>query len=205
MNKDKIVSIAMICHQANKAYCHSIGDHTQKDWDYAEQWQRDSAIKGVEFRLNNPLAGDDAQHNAWMQEKVDQGWVYGPEKDAERKEHPCLVPFGSLPLDQQIKDKLFCAIVDAHIVRATVPFGDAVKAALNGKAIMRIGWNASGMFAYIVPANAFPAQTEVAKRYFGDKLVPYRPYWALKTAQGDIETWAPSGSDSLADDWIIFD
>jgi hypothetical protein len=32
----------------------------------AQQWQRDSAIKGVEFKLDNPDAGHDAQHNAWM-------------------------------------------------------------------------------------------------------------------------------------------
>jgi hypothetical protein len=29
----------------------------QKDWDEAQQWQRDSAIKGVEFKLDNPDAG----------------------------------------------------------------------------------------------------------------------------------------------------
>jgi hypothetical protein len=34
-----------------------------KDWDEAQQWQRDSAIKGVEFKLDNP-DGHDAQHNA---------------------------------------------------------------------------------------------------------------------------------------------
>lgn len=59
------------------------------------------------------------------------------------------------------------------------------------------------MFAYIVPANSYPAQTGVAKDYWGEKLVPYRAYWALKTAQEDVAMWAPSGSDSLAEDWII--
>jgi hypothetical protein len=41
-----------------------------KDWDEAQQWQRDSAIKGVEFKLDNPDAGHDAQHNAWMADKI---------------------------------------------------------------------------------------------------------------------------------------
>jgi hypothetical protein len=31
---------------------------------------RDSAIKGVEFKLDNPDAGHDAQHNAWMADKT---------------------------------------------------------------------------------------------------------------------------------------
>jgi hypothetical protein len=45
-----------------------------KDWDEAQQWQRDSAIKG-EFKLDNPDAGHDAQHNAWMADKIADGWV----------------------------------------------------------------------------------------------------------------------------------
>jgi len=68
----------------------------------------------------------------------------------------------------------------------------------------RTGWNGQGMFAYIVPAASYPAQTGVAKEYFGENaMVPYREYWALKTAQDDVATWAPSGSDTLAEDWMI--
>ena len=105
--------IAPICHAANKGWCEANGDWSQKDWKEAEQWQRDSAISGVNFKLNNPDAGHDAQHNSWMKEKVDDGWVYGKVKDAEAKTHPCIVPFESLPEFQQKKDALFCAIVDA--------------------------------------------------------------------------------------------
>jgi hypothetical protein len=39
------------------------GDNSQKTGT-KQQWQRDSAIKGVEFKLDNPDAGHDAQHNA---------------------------------------------------------------------------------------------------------------------------------------------
>jgi hypothetical protein len=64
----------------------------------------------------------------------------------------------------------------------------------------------AGMFAYIVPASQYPAITGVAKEYWGEgNFVPYRAYWALKTAQEDVATWAPSGSDSLAEDWSILD
>jgi hypothetical protein len=83
-------------------------------------------------------------------------------------------------------------------------FGQAVEAAKLGKKVARKGWNGANMFAYIVPAASYPAQTEAAKETFGD-LVPYRAYWALKTAQNDIATWSPSGSDSLAEDWVILE
>lgn len=105
--------IAEACHEANKIWCEGNGDHSQKHWSDAEQWQRDSAIMGVKFRINNANAKHDAQHNAWMKDKIDAGWVYGEIKDAEAKTHPCIVPFDQLPLFQQKKDVLFCAIVDA--------------------------------------------------------------------------------------------
>jgi len=89
-------------------------------------------------------------------------------------------------------------------MKNNLDFGAAIKAAKEGKRVCREGWNGAGMYAYIVPANSYPAQTEAAKKQFGD-LVPYRAYWALKTAQNDVATWAPSGSDSLAEDWIILD
>lgn len=82
-------------------------------------------------------------------------------------------------------------------------FGQAIEFAKQGKKVARKGWNGQGMFAYIVPANSYPAQTGVAKEYWGDKLVPYKEYWALKTAQEDIAMWSPSGSDTLAEDWMV--
>lgn len=84
-------------------------------------------------------------------------------------------------------------------------FGQAIEAAKQGKKVARKGWNGSGMFAYIVPANSYPAQTELGKKYWGERVLPYRKYWALKTAQEDVAMWAPSGTDSLAEDWEIVD
>ena len=86
----------------------------------------------------------------------------------------------------------------------TMDFGDAIRALKQGSRVAREGWNGSGMFAYLVPAASYPAQTGVAKAYFGDSaMVPYREYLALKTAQGDVATWAPSCSDALAEDWTV--
>ena len=48
-------------------------------------------------------------------------------------------------------------------------FGQAIEAAKQGKKIAREGWNGNGMFAYIVPAQSFPAQTEIAKKSFWRK------------------------------------
>jgi len=91
-----------------------------------------------------------------------------------------------------------------EVLSESLTFGEAIEAAKSGHKIARKGWNGAGMFAYIVPANSYPAQTGVAKSHFGENaMVPYRAYWALKTAQEDVTAWAPSGSDSLAEDWMI--
>ena len=45
------VQIASICHEANRAYCLSIGDESQPEWATAPDWQRVSAINGVRFHL----------------------------------------------------------------------------------------------------------------------------------------------------------
>jgi hypothetical protein len=107
-----IVQIAIFCHQANKLWCELNEDYSQKNWLEAEDWQRQSTITGVIFRIGNSDKGHDAQHNAWLDDKKKDGWVYGEVKDAEAKTHPCIVPFEELPEFQKKKDALFCAIVD---------------------------------------------------------------------------------------------
>lgn len=109
---DSVEQMAYVCHQANKAWCELNGDFSQKDWSEAEPWQVESAVNGVLHRLKHFNAGPDHSHNNWMKEKLANGWKYGPTKNTETKEHPCLVPYAELPQAQQLKDQLFCAIVD---------------------------------------------------------------------------------------------
>jgi hypothetical protein len=117
VNGTALKHIAETCHEANRAYCRTIGDDSQPTWDDAPEWQRESAMNGVRFHVQNPEAGDSASHDNWMKEKVDAGWVYGPEKlpDATPPTHHCIVPFEQLPPEQQAKDRLFRAIVHALI------------------------------------------------------------------------------------------
>ena len=106
-------AIAKVCHEANKALCEGLGDTSQVAWDDAPEWQRTSAVNGVMFNLNNPDSPASASHDSWLEEKRADGWTYGPVKDAEKKEHPCFVPYEALPAEQQAKDHLFKGIVAA--------------------------------------------------------------------------------------------
>lgn len=108
-----IDEIARVCHEVNRAICEAAGDHSQEPWDQAEQWQRDSAIKGVQFAVQNPNAPASAQHDAWMADKLADGWRHGEVKDAQAKTHPCIVPYDALPFEQRVKDHTFRAVVAA--------------------------------------------------------------------------------------------
>jgi hypothetical protein len=109
------VQIARICHEVNRTYCEAIGDTSQKPWPEAEIWQQQSALLGVEFLIDHPDAPPSAQHEAWRKTKEKEGWVYGPVKDSAKKTHPCMVSYAKLPALQQIKDKLFQAVVRAAL------------------------------------------------------------------------------------------
>ena len=108
-----IESIAKTCHEVNRAYCKSIGDDSQPTWEEAPDWQKQSAVNGVKFHLENPNAGPAASHESWLAEKERDGWKYGPVKNQEIKEHPCFVPYAELPKEQQAKDALFISVVHA--------------------------------------------------------------------------------------------
>lgn len=83
-------------------------------------------------------------------------------------------------------------------------FGLAICALKSGKRVAREGWNGKGMFIYYVPAASYPAQTGVAKSYFGENsLVPYNAYLAIKNVGETVSTWVPSINDVLAEDWEI--
>lgn len=105
--------VARICHEVNRTYCEALGDTSQVAWEDAPDWQKTSAINGVRFHIENPDAGPSASHENWYKEKEATGWVYGPVKDVEKKEHPCMVPYDQLPPEQRTKDALFIAVVRA--------------------------------------------------------------------------------------------
>ena len=116
MKKQEIVAIARVCHEANRAYCETIGDTSNFPWRVINDTIKGSIINGVENVLANVLANDTTpkeSHENWMEYKLEEGWVYGLQKDLIKKTHPCLVDYADLPTDQKIKDHLFVAIVMA--------------------------------------------------------------------------------------------
>lgn len=108
-----IEDIAKVTHEANRAYCAAINDHSQCSWEDSPPWQKDSAIHGIQFHASNPHASPAESHGDWLAIKLREGWKYGPTKDPAKKEHPCCVPYDEMPLEQKRKDALYSAVVAA--------------------------------------------------------------------------------------------
>lgn len=113
-----VEAAAQAAHEANREYCLTIGDTSHKPWADAPQWQRDSAINGVLGLIGNPERTPEQSHEAWMKEKVNEGWIYGKQKNAKAKTHPCIVAYADLPEPQRKKDVLFNDTVKAFLVAA---------------------------------------------------------------------------------------
>lgn len=111
------VACAKAAHEANRIYCEAIGDFSQKRWDDAEEWQRQSAIAGVGVALAG--ATPEQQHLAWCESKWRNGWTAGSVKDPQAKTHPCLVPYSELPAAQRAKDSLYGSVVRAMAASLT--------------------------------------------------------------------------------------
>jgi hypothetical protein len=82
-------------------------------------------------------------------------------------------------------------------------FGEALDAMKTGKKVARLGWNGADMFLYLVPGSTFKVNRAPLDEIYPEGTeITYRPHMDLKTADGSIATWSPSGSDALAEDWI---
>jgi hypothetical protein len=112
MKHQNIVEIAAkAAHEVNRVYCIALGDESHPKWEKAPVWQKDSAIHGVMAILENPNQSESSSHDNWLREKEGAGWKWGPIKDSDKKEHPCMVPYEELPIEQCMKDIIFMAVV----------------------------------------------------------------------------------------------
>ena len=108
------IQIAEICHAVNRAICGSLPDPAIPEgsaWDQSSLWEQYGTIAAVRHFAANPEATTREAHDAWLMEKIRNGWKYGPVKDEATKRHPCIVDYDALPPNQKVKDAVFLAIV----------------------------------------------------------------------------------------------
>lgn len=108
-----IAKVAMVTHQAVRAWQKANGQDAAPAWNKAPQWMKDSTFAAIRYRLEHPGAAASAQHEQWMAEKVAAGWKRGKVKDEKKKTHPLMIPYDQLPLVERRKDALVAAVIDA--------------------------------------------------------------------------------------------
>lgn len=113
---------AQIAHEAHRAWCCSMGDLSQMHWEDAPEWQRISCINGVKRVINGGNTPKQV-HESWLREKEEHGWKYGPVKDANKREHPCIMPFDDLPPQQKAKDTLFVLTIQGVLLSLSERLG----------------------------------------------------------------------------------
>jgi len=106
--------IARVVHAANRELQIVQGDPVPSPpWDEAPDYQVRQVVAGVQEVIRDPDLTAERHHELWVTRMHDDGWTLGDVKDPAAKTHPTLVPFAELPAEQQLKDRLFIAIVRA--------------------------------------------------------------------------------------------
>ena len=44
-------------------------------------------------------------HDVWAQNRIREGWTYGPVRDDQKRQTPCLVPYDQLPEEEKAYDR----------------------------------------------------------------------------------------------------
>lgn len=104
--------IARVIHAANAELQRIQGDPVPSlPWDSETGELRQGVIANVAWCRGGCTTA--SIHDRWLADKRAHGWTYGPDKDPERKTHPCMVPYDQLPDYQRDKNRLFIALVRA--------------------------------------------------------------------------------------------
>jgi len=82
------------------------------------------------------------------------------------------------------------AFIDAYRRINNMTFGLAVEALKKGYRICRKGWNGKGMYIQLNKGGDYE---------FSELL----PFFVIKNTSNSFNTWVPSISDILAEDWMI--
>jgi hypothetical protein len=82
--------------------------------------------------------------------------------------------------------------------------GWAVEHLQEGKRVCRAGWNAGGMFLFLVPGSRFKVNRPPLLGIYPEGTeIDYHAHVDMKTAQGYVVPWLCSQSDLLATDWEL--
>jgi hypothetical protein len=122
-DQQKIKICARVAYEASRSCALAVdSEDFTRPWEEAGDWLQDNWQSGVA----RVLAGDcpEQRHRAFVEEMTQKGWKYGPETDAEKKEHPDLMPYADLPAERRLKNQVYVDVILAvgRALGLPVPF-----------------------------------------------------------------------------------
>ena len=83
-------------------------------------------------------------------------------------------------------------------------FSDALRLVKQGSRVARQGWNAQGMFIFLVPGSTFKVnRPPLLGIYPEGTQINYHGHVDMRTANGQVVPWLCSQTDMLAEDWQL--
>lgn len=76
-----------------------------------EEMERATALMHEEVEAIAEL-----NHDVWSAKRITEGWRYGPQRDDDRKLHPCLVGYAHLPEVEKSYDRDTAKVVVAELL-----------------------------------------------------------------------------------------
>lgn len=111
----RVLQIAQVLYEAQRAWLNSNGGKDTVSWDKASDTKKKEVFDTVLFQIDNPLSGDAGKHNIWMKAREADDWTWGKHYSEEKKTDPQLVLFHLTPPEYQAEHRLNIAIVKALV------------------------------------------------------------------------------------------
>lgn len=102
---EALLFCAKLCHAAIKAYNDARGEITL-DFGLIKA----GLVHAIQDAVEDERIDGKEMHRRWMEDKLAKGWVHGPEKDAQKRTHPCILGYEELPAEQRVKDNIILGI-----------------------------------------------------------------------------------------------
>ena len=82
-------------------------------WERRDEAFRAQCVKVIERQCGPDRRSSPSElHEDWVRAYEAMGWVYGPERDVEKRTHPDLVPYDDLGQMERDKDAVFVALCE---------------------------------------------------------------------------------------------
>lgn len=108
---NQVTAIASAYTEVDIALSRSHGDYTPMPWDLLLIEQQEQIKNDILKVLNNPFIIPEALHQEWYLAMVEDGWMYGVEKDIVSKTCPNLMEYFCLSPLVQARYEIFISIV----------------------------------------------------------------------------------------------